>query len=263
MGDDVVLVSSAEETAKDVYATLLRGDLLREEICSRRSTSSSRRVTRRSSRRSRSTSSGRGPEASARWKCSRSRGADGADGVGRERDLADGRGCDERLPGPARRVQPVGRRGDRNAREPSEAHRDRPDRRHPDLARAPRSLRRPLSVLLRAALRRAGRTAPTSVLGAGLLPAHRRRALHRQPGGDVRGVRRPGGGTGRGIRDRTVRGEDRADVAPWLEGAGLPHRSRRRRPRVLGRHGQRITSRRWRRTPMSCSPRPRGRIATT
>ena len=31
MGDDVVLVSSAEETAKDVYATLLRLDLLRED----------------------------------------------------------------------------------------------------------------------------------------------------------------------------------------------------------------------------------------
>jgi glutamate racemase len=31
MGEDVVLVSSAEETAKDVYSTLLAADLLREE----------------------------------------------------------------------------------------------------------------------------------------------------------------------------------------------------------------------------------------
>ena len=31
MGEDVVLVSSAEETAKDVYATLVSSDLLREE----------------------------------------------------------------------------------------------------------------------------------------------------------------------------------------------------------------------------------------
>jgi glutamate racemase len=31
MGEGVVLVSSAEETAKDVYSALLRGDLLREE----------------------------------------------------------------------------------------------------------------------------------------------------------------------------------------------------------------------------------------
>jgi glutamate racemase len=31
MGEDVVLVSSAEETAKDVYATLLASGLLREE----------------------------------------------------------------------------------------------------------------------------------------------------------------------------------------------------------------------------------------
>jgi glutamate racemase len=31
IGDDVVLVSSAEETAKDVYAALVRGDLLRPE----------------------------------------------------------------------------------------------------------------------------------------------------------------------------------------------------------------------------------------
>ena len=31
MGEDVVLVSSAEETAKDVYATLLEADLLRED----------------------------------------------------------------------------------------------------------------------------------------------------------------------------------------------------------------------------------------
>ena len=31
MGDDVVLVSSAEETAKDVYATLLSSELLRED----------------------------------------------------------------------------------------------------------------------------------------------------------------------------------------------------------------------------------------
>jgi glutamate racemase len=32
MGDDVVLVSSAEETAKDVYATLLRLDLFRSDV---------------------------------------------------------------------------------------------------------------------------------------------------------------------------------------------------------------------------------------
>jgi glutamate racemase len=31
MGEDVVLVSSAEETAKDVYAVLREGSLLREE----------------------------------------------------------------------------------------------------------------------------------------------------------------------------------------------------------------------------------------
>ena len=31
MGDDVTLVSSAEETAKDVYRVLTRGDLLRDE----------------------------------------------------------------------------------------------------------------------------------------------------------------------------------------------------------------------------------------
>ncbi|HZP91083.1 MAG TPA: glutamate racemase, partial [Actinomycetota bacterium] len=31
MGDDVVLVSSAEETAKDVYSTLVSADLLRAE----------------------------------------------------------------------------------------------------------------------------------------------------------------------------------------------------------------------------------------
>ena len=31
MGDDVTLVSSAEETAKDVYRVLTRADLLRDE----------------------------------------------------------------------------------------------------------------------------------------------------------------------------------------------------------------------------------------
>ena len=40
MGEDVTLVSSAEETAKDVYRTLVADGLLRDPVCPSRSTSS-------------------------------------------------------------------------------------------------------------------------------------------------------------------------------------------------------------------------------
>ena len=59
MGDEVTLVSSAEETAKDVYRVLADADALRAATtCRRRSTGSSPPATRRSSRGSAAGSSG-------------------------------------------------------------------------------------------------------------------------------------------------------------------------------------------------------------
>ena len=49
MGDDVTLVSSAEETAKDVYRVLADTDLLRPTTCRRPTTASPPRATPRSS----------------------------------------------------------------------------------------------------------------------------------------------------------------------------------------------------------------------
>ena len=46
LGEDVTLVSSAEETAKDVYRTLVAADLLRDPAAPRRSTASSPPATR-------------------------------------------------------------------------------------------------------------------------------------------------------------------------------------------------------------------------
>ena len=154
LGPDVVLVSSAEETAKDVYAELLRTRRACGPRTSRRTTRSSPRATRRRSTIWRSCSWG-GRSRRSMPRTSRREEAREADRPGLAGHVAGRVPRVLRLPRQRRGVHPVARRRHRHVRAPAGAHAGRGARRHADLPRARRPFPRHHPGLLRAPLRRA------------------------------------------------------------------------------------------------------------
>ena len=191
MGDDVTLVSSAEETAKDVYRVLADADLLRPDDLPRAdATSSSRPATRTSSRGWRAGSSGprsaadraRSEAVAQRDEADRRRAAPGRfAGPGLARVLLPRRGRARRAaPGASCSTSAAARSGRCSGTSTSrDARRRRPQ------PPAPRPLHRPVRPYVAQQLRaRAARPAAVPVYG----PAGTAERM-----AEAYGARRPGG----------------------------------------------------------------------